>query len=127
MYKEMIISIILVALIFIGDYVTQGYTDRSISSFKEELQVLKNKLIDSNEEASEEDIDSIENKWENIQNKMSYYIEHEELEKVDTYLTECSSFTKSGNYAFAINSLEKTDFILEHINEKYSFNLENIF
>ena len=127
MYKEMIISIILVILIFVGDFITQKYTDNSINSFNEELQNLKNFLIEENQEEAEAQIEKAEKSWESIQNKMAYYIEHNELEKVETNLAEARSLTKSGNFDFAISALDKTDYVLEHINEKYTFSLENIF
>ena len=127
MYKEMIISIILVILIFVGDFVTQKYTDNSISSFNEELQNLKNTLIERNQEKANEEIENAEKKWTDIQNVMSYYIEHNELEKVETNLAEAKSLTKSGDFVFAISAIDKTDSVLEHINEKYTFSLENIF
>ncbi len=127
MYKEMIISIILVILIFVGDFITQKYTDNSISSFNEELQNLKNTLIERNQEKANEEIENAEKKWTDIQNVMSYYIEHNELEKVETNLAEAKSLTKSGDFVFAISAIDKTDSVLEHINEKYTFSLENIF
>ena len=127
MYKEMIISIILAILIFVGDFITQKYTDNSISSFNEELQNLKNTLIERNQEKANEEIENAEKKWTDIQNVMSYYIEHNELEKVETNLAEAKSLTKSGDFVFAITAIDKTDSVLEHINEKYTFSLENIF
>ena len=123
----MIISIILVILIFVGDFITQKYTDNSISSFNEELQNLKNTLIERNQEKANEEIENAEKKWTDIQNVMSYYIEHNELEKVETNLAEAKSLTKSGDFVFAISAIDKTDSVLEHINEKYTFSLENIF
>ena len=123
----MIISVILVVLIFVGDFITQKYTDNSISSFNEELQNLKNTLIERNQEKANEEIENAEKKWTDIQNVMSYYIEHNELEKVETNLAEAKSLTKSGDFVFAINAIDKTDSVLEHINEKYTFSLENIF
>ena len=123
----MIISIILVILIFVGDFITHKYTDSTINSFNEELQNLKNSLIEKNQEKSKKEIENAEKSWENIQHKMAYYIEHNELEKVETNLAEARSLTKSGNFDFAISALDKTDYVLEHINEKYTFSLENIF
>ena len=123
----MIISIILVILIFVGDFITHKYTDSTINSFNKELQNLKNSLIEKNQEKSKKEIENAEKSWENIQHKMAYYIEHNELEKVETNLAEAKSLTESGNFGFAINAIDKTDSVLEHINDKYTFSLENIF
>ena len=58
---------------------------------------------------------------------MAYYIEHDELEKVRTNLTELKSHTETEEYEEAINDLDKSVFVLEHIEEKSEFNLKNIF
>lgn len=127
MYKEMIISIILVILIFIGDFITQNYTKKAVSTLIDELGKLKQSLINNSKEDSEFEVNEIAKKWEEVHDKLAYYIEHDELEKVETNLTACKSLAETENYDLAISELEKTVFVLNHITDKYAFNLENIF
>lgn len=127
MYKEMIISIILVILIFIGDSITQNYTKKNINILTNELEILKQSLINKIPDSAEKEVEQISKKWEEVHDKFAYYIEHDELEKVETNFTGCKSFTKTGNYELAISELEKTIYVLEHITDKYSFDLVNIF
>lgn len=58
---------------------------------------------------------------------MAYYIEHDELEKVETNLTALKSFVDSNEYVDAMSELDKSVFVLKHIEDKYAFNLQNIF
>ena len=127
MYKEMIISVILVILIFIGDFITQKYTKDMVSSLIDEFGKLKQSLINASKEDSEIEVNEIEQKWDKAHDKLAYYIEHDELEKVETNLTSCKSLAETENYDLAISELEKTVFVLNHITDKYAFNLENIF
>ena len=127
MYKEMIISVILVILIFIGDFITQKYTKDTVSSLIDEFGKLKQSLINASKEDSEIEVNEIEQKWDKAHDKLAYYIEHDELERVETNLTSCKSLAETGNYDIAISELEKTVFVLNHITDKYAFNLENIF
>ncbi len=127
MYKEMIISVILVILIFIGDFITQKYTKDTVSSLIDEFGKLKQSLINASKEDSEIEVNEIEQKWDKAHAKLAYYIEHDELEKVETNLTSCKSLAETENYTLAISELEKTVFVLNHITDKYAFNLENIF
>ena len=127
MYKEMIISIILVILIFIGDFITQNYTKKAVSTLIDEFGKLKQSLINNSKEDSEFEVNEIAKKWEEVHDKLAYYIEHDELEKVETNLTACKSLAETENYDLAISELEKTVFVLNHITDKYAFNLENIF
>ena len=92
-----------------------------------ELEQLEQNLKNGEKEEAEKKTEEINENWEKMHNKLAYYIEHDELEKVETYFTTCQSFTRTGNYDLAISELEKTIFVLDHITDKYSFNLENIF
>lgn len=127
MYKELVISIILVILIVIGDLITQNYTKKNVSFFTSELEILKQSLINKDSKTAQEEAEKISNKWEQVHEKLAYYIEHDELEKVETDFTACKSFINTGNYDLAMSELDKTVFVLEHITDKYSFNLQNIF
>ena len=127
MHKELIICIILVILIVIGDWVTQNYTKNTVDYITGELENLKQNLLEKSDDKVDEDINKIDDKWKEVYDKLAYYIEHDELEKVETTFTACKSLAKSGEYEQAISELEKTVFVLDHITDKYSFNLVNIF
>lgn len=127
MYKEVIISIIIIAVIFVGDFFMQKYTKKSVENLSKKFEVLKSNLKEKNNEESLTLIKEIEDALNNRHNKLAYYIEHDEIEKVETAFTVCKSFVESESYELAISELDKTVFVLEHIADKYSFNLENIF
>lgn len=107
--------------------VTQNYTKKCVETLTNELENLKQNLIQKETEQAKIKTEEINQKWEQMHNKLAYYIEHDELEKVETYFTACKSFTQTENYDLAISELEKTTFVLDHITDKYSFNLVNIF
>ena len=72
-------------------------------------------------------IKKLDEKWGQKHDRLAYYIEHDELEKVDTAIVSLKSFIETDDYSSAIAELDKGKFILEHIQKKYAFNLENIF
>ena len=127
MHKELIICIILVTLIVIGDWIIQNYTKNTINNITGELETLKQCLFEKSDKNINEQIDRIDNKWNKVHDKLACYIEHDELEKVETNFTACKSFAKTEEYEQAISELEKTVYVLEHITDKYSFDLVNIF
>ena len=127
MYKEMVISIILVILIIIGDSITQNYTKNTVNSLTDTLENLKQSIDAKSEESIEKEVDEFELKWKNVYVKLAYYIEHDELEKVETNFVACKSLVLNNDYEQALSELEKTEFVLDHITDKYMFNLVNIF
>lgn len=127
MHKELIICIILVIFIIIGDIITQNYTKNTVNYLTGELENLGKSLSAKDDNKAYEKISEIDNKWKKAHDKLAYYIEHDELEKVETNFTACKSLAKNGEYEQAISELEKTVYVLDHITDKYSFNLVNIF
>lgn len=75
----------------------------------------------------ESKVKEVRDDWENRHDKLAYYIEHDELEKVETNLVALNGFIESNEYSDAISELDKSVFVLKHIEDKYAFNLENVF
>ena len=129
MYKEIIISIIVIVLVFSFDFVSQKYTKNTIGEFSKELSELEQNI--RKEKMSDKDIEKKTNelydKWMEHHETLAFFIEHDELEKVETNFTAGKSFIESKKYSDAMSELEKTSFVLKHIKEKYLFSLENIF
>ena len=129
MYKELIISAFIVISIFVLEYITQKYTDDAINEAIQDLTTIKQALQEDNVNQEKVIKDAGENydKWLDYHKTLAFYIEHNELEKVETNYVSGNSFIANAKYEDALSELEKTIFVLQHINDKYSVNLENIF
>ena len=129
MTKELIICIIIVILIFGGNMITQSYTDSSVTETTNSLKELRDLIIidDVNLEKTENKINDICDNWNKRQDILSFYIEHDELEKVKTELTVVKAFIEIEEFSDAVPELDKTIFILEHIQNKNILDLKNIF
>ena len=129
MYKELVISLIIVVTIFALDCITQKYTEKAINGTIQDLteigEVIKKDNVDY--EKITKDANEKYEKWLNYHKTLAFYIEHNELEKVETDFVAGKSFIETASYEDAFSELEKTIFVLKHINDKYSIKLENIF
>ncbi len=129
MIKEIVISTISVIAIIIGNNTTNEYAKESMKSTSDEIQNLRN--IIAIEEVKQEDakskIDELFNNWKEKQNKLAYFIEHDELEKIEQGLTEIQSNIEMEEYQEAVVKSDSTIFILGHIEDKLAVKLENIF
>ena len=65
--------------------------------------------------------------WEDRFKVLAYYIEHDELEKVKTELVILGANIEVEEYEKGLEELEKSKYILEHIQEKEEFSLMNVF
>lgn len=132
MWKETIICIIIIVVIIFGNIITQNYTKESVGELTSELEKLKEdfSMIEQGKKDNEEvttKMKEIKLNWDKRYSKLAYYIEHDELEKVETNMTAMSSFIEKEDYASATSELDKSIYLLKHIKKKYEFNLENIF
>ncbi len=129
MVKEFFICTIILILIFIGNGITQGYSRSSIENINEKLANLREEM--NKEEMNHEEIvkkeEEIDKEWEEMFSRLAYYIEHEELEKVSKNLENTKTYIKLKEYNNAIKEINEGIYILNHIEDKYSFNLQNIF
>ena len=127
MYKETTICICIIILIIWLDILTQNYTKTSTIEITECLSELKKEIEDKSLENAKEKLRELDKKWDEKHDKLAYYIEHDELEKVDTAIVQVKSFVENEEIPSAIAELETGKFVLEHIERKYKFNLQNIF
>lgn len=129
MKKELIVCIGIISFIIIMDVITQKYTVNSVETIANNLNELKNEIKDGEILISdiEKNMDNLFSEWEKKHDKLAYYIEHDELEKVELYLVGLKSYIQSNKKKEAIGELDKCTFILEHIKDKQAFNIQNIF
>ena len=133
MKKELIICIMIIILIVTINIITQSYTRECTTIINERLDTLKEKIVheENNKKIKGEavlgEINNIESKWNEYQEKLAYYIEHDELEKVETQIWTIKGFGEIEKYDEIIPELEKCTFILEHIQDKTKLNIKNIF
>ena len=127
MYKEITIIIIIILAVFIGDFITQKYTKENVESLTNELNELKQNIINNSSYNAKDKTKIIQSKIDNSHHKLSYYLEHNEIEKIETTFTSCKSFVETEDYKEAICEVEKTIFLVNHLTDKYSFDLDNIF
>ena len=127
MYKEIIIIIVVISLIVGLDIITNNYTKQALEIITYELNVLREYILSENKEKAEKQMQIVKEKWEDRYKILAFYIEHDELEKVETQMTGLAADINVEEYKHCITELDTTIFILEHIQEKEEFHLRSIF
>jgi uncharacterized membrane protein YgaE (UPF0421/DUF939 family) len=127
MYKEVVICIVVIVTIVLLDAVTQKYTRNTTSDITQIFSDLKGNMLEEDKNEIDKKVKILDEKWGQKHDRLAYYIEHDELEKVDTAIVSLKSYVETDDYSSAIAELDKGKFILEHIQKKYAFNLENMF
>ena len=129
MLKETIICLVIIITIFIFDNRTQAYTSQSVKQTVNSLENLRKEVSEENKdnEKMKKSINEIYNEWMQFHDKLAFYIEHDELEKVETEMVGLKGNINIEEYETVVSEIDKCIFILEHIEDKYKFSLDNIF
>ena len=127
MIKETIICVIIVISIIGLEIFTQKFTEKSVREITEIFGKIEENISKQDIEQINNEVKNISIKWEEKQKQLAYYIEHDELEKVHTAIVTMKSYTETKDFSSAMAELEEGKFVIEHIQEKNSFNLQNIF
>lgn len=129
MKKEEIITIIIIIFVIATEIITQKHTNNSLSELDQRLGDLKEKALTkeySNEELIQttEEIDKC---WEKKDDILSFYLEHEELEKISEQLKVIKADFESNLEEEVVPEIEKGIYLLDHLKEKQKLSFKNIF
>lgn len=127
MYKEIIIIVTVITLIVALDILTNNYTKNTVSMMSEELSTLREDVLEKNKENAQNKIEEILDKWQEKNNVLAYYIEHNELEKVKTQLTGLAANINMEEYEPSMVQLDTAIFLLENLQEKQKLDLKSMF
>lgn len=127
MYKELIICTVIIIIIVTLDIFLQNSTKNSTTEIEEILSEIKESVENKDTTKQNDKLNLLDQTWEDKHNKLAYYIEHDELEKVDSSIVKVRYFLENGDIPSAIAELETGKFVLKHIEDKYKFNFQNIF
>ncbi len=129
MKKEKIITIIVLLMIIIGDFFLQKYTISSINEIKSDLEVLKEEVFKDEVDSLRlfEHVQRIYKNWEGKNKILTFYIEHDELEKVNTELNKIKGYYEADMKEDSMVDINEAIYILEHIKEKQKLSLKNVF
>ena len=127
MARELLICLVVVILIIMLNWYIQNYTKNSVSYIIGDLKELKESINQEKVQDINNKMDDIKQDWHEKFNVLAIFIEHDELEKVETNLSALEGFIEIQDYKTGINELNKSIFVLEHIADKYDFSLVNVF
>lgn len=128
--KEFIVCVVIVVAIIVGDIFLQRYTKESLNLINEKLSEIKEDLKkgeDLKKEEINKKIGEINKEWDKRFNILTCFLEHNELEKVKTQLVSITAGLEIHDNEYVYEELNKTIYILEHIRDKESFRIDNIF
>ena len=125
--KEYVIVGVILVFVFFMEHITNKNLSDSVKWMKDEITSIENKLEENKEGEAQEEFLDLKSKWEGEQEKLAFFVEHEELEKVSNDIVIIESNFEQNEADEIDENITDLKFMLDHIEEKNQFNLKNIF
>ena len=126
MYKELIISASVIILVIVVNFVMGKLVDDKLNRVIDLLAETRTAIEDKDYEKANEKVEEIDKHWESSERFLSCYIEHDELEKVETEFTSLKACLEIEEED-CLEYIDRMSFVVEHIEKKDDFVLENMF
>ena len=121
-----LIAIGVSALLLLGAALIEWYyVGSQFEEFSEELYSLYLKAED--ETASGEDAKVVQKSWENRKDRLHVWIPHNDISRIDDYMSETVRLVAEKEYSFALAKIEIMMHLTECLPDTYKPGLENIF
>ena len=127
--RETIIILSILIIIFVGACITQKFLNNTADLLVSKLEDLKSWIEEDkiNEKEMVEKTDEIYSEWEEINERWSVIVLHDEIDLIETSLIRMKSKIKTGEIQESMEDLDTSIFLIKHIKEKEKTNLKNIF
>lgn len=121
-----LIAIGVSALLLLGAVLFEWlWVENQFEAFGEELYALYLKAED--ETASAEDAKAVQTSWENRKDNLHVWIPHNDISRIDDYMSETVRLVAEKEYAFALAKIEIMLHLTKCLPDTYKPGLENIF
>ena len=126
--RETIIILSILIIIFVGACITQKFLNNTADLLVSKLEDLKSGIEEDKIDEKEmiEKTDEIYSEWEEINERWSVIVLHDEIDLIETSLIRMKSKIKTGEVQESMEDLDTSIFLIKHIKEKEKTNLKNI-
>ena len=126
-WQKIVLVLIIFIFIIVLDLFLYFKTEKLINNSQNSLGVLEEKIDKGKLERDKKGLKQLDDKWGQYEKTLSFFIEHDELEKVSSKIAIIGENIENEEYESALEDIVEAKYILNHIKDKYNFSLKNIF
>lgn len=125
-FNQIIIIALIIVSVIVLEFITNKITEIAIADISEKMDKLE-KSIEINSEKLNLEVENLEKEWEKKEEQLSYYLEHDEIEKVSLNICLLKKEIEIEDYEHAKETISEVKYLLNHIEEKPRLKINNIF
>ena len=124
--KALLLIIIIIFIIGL-DLFLYFKTNKLVNLMIDDLVKLEKVVEDKNIDDSKTKFKKLKEEWGKAENVLSFFIEHEEIEKVSTRIASIEEKVENEEYEDVLEKIAEAKFLLKHVEDKYNLDLKNFF
>ena len=124
--KALLLIIIIIFIIGL-DLFLYFKTNKLVNLMIDDLVKLEKVVEDKNIDDSKTKFKNLKKEWGKAENVLSFFIEHEEIEKVSTRIASIEEKVENEEYEDVLEKIAEAKFLLKHVEDKYNLDLKNFF
>jgi len=119
--KQVIISVVCIAILVIGGIAEIKYLNKSASYLSYDIEYIKNAIINDNYDFAKEQLNNTKNNWEAQKKIWHIFVNNEEIENIDESIVELEEYL---NNQMKEESLVEVSKLISLV--KYSAKMQNL-
>ncbi len=113
-------------LLFCSAYGIKHYLETSSDKILTEIVQVEEKLLNNDFKSAEKIAEDIEVKWQGVELKWSFLVNHHEIDHVTTYLRNTIEYIKFQDLSNSMTNLQSLKYYIKHIPQLEDVNFKNI-
>lgn len=122
--KEYVIIFLIIVFVVSIEIITDSITYKSISDINDRIKKVE-QSVETDEAKTK--INDLYSSWKKECDRLSFYMEHDELEKVGVLVDNVKSDIENENTEDVRKELDEIKFLLDHVKDKQKLQLKSIF
>ncbi len=124
--KQVIISIICIALLVIGGVAEIKYLNKSASYLSSDIEYVKNAIINNNYELAKEQLNNTKNNWKEQKKIWHIFVNNEEIEEIDVSIIELEEYINSQMKEESIVEVSKLISLIKYSADMQRLSIETV-
>lgn len=125
--KSFYISVAIILSLLIGWVYISNHLNESVEDINKDLITLENSVYNDNWDEADRISKVIDLKWKESSKLLMLVIDHNEMEQVNFSLSQVKAYLSIKDKALLTGEIGSLKYLINHVKEKESLSLDNIF
>ena len=125
--KAISISVVLLAMVFVGSFISYNYLSYSSNEIDKTLSNLNIAVEKERWNEAENLLSQVDNKWNGVNNLWAALLDHQEIDNIEIEMAKMEKYIATKNLTNSLAEISAVRLLFDHIPEKEKLSFKNVF